>query len=1091
MTNAYSSNPFVLLLPKLKSDSDVRSGKNSGEWTTHHSNAFQNVAASLDYQAPGELKNVSSVPTMWARPLTMEMALHNSGHPIREQMVDQWQGMLAAIAFAAMHGHDLKVKLLQLEKYLSYHPFAKSLNQLLPNAGNSLYNSKEKTDSDQHPWKETYLFFWNKKPVGMTTPSTLVVPSEEGDWTGLRWWRNGTLRAPHPYLSEDEKARLWKWLEHLQMQVGSSNSGSSTAVNTIVRLLEDYKASLLAAPPEQAFAFALTEDTEFFGAPLNRGVLKGLNLPIKAPERPSSVSVVASKGKSPSRALLLIDPTIADKWGERPENIHIYKDKTLASLNLLDLRANRLGWDEAQVKCVEPSDLFLPELTFIDHTPAAFPGGLMPEETQPLTLAGERITPLIPINPILLDYLTPEYLSSHIKFRPLNGAEPQVEVILDLPLAGTREGNVSTNYRLSHIYTLKKECALDGVPVLEVWPNLRSPNWREYYAFYFDSGLGKDTFQVEFPESKDSTQFKSTYGGIYQTVRLEQFPSVIQCRNVANQIVGLILPKQPDEIFPNAGWRVGVDFGTSFTNVYIGRGTLVEPLPLETLHLKVTESPSDTRFPTLLDYFIPESFLPPEKPMPLSSVLTTLGSSPSRQPRAIFDGRIYVPSPPRFDPRSASIETDLKWSNFSSNRLFLKHLILHISAVAIRRNVNQISWSLSYPSAFSRNDRNAYARAWKALTDELSNYTGITYICSDNPESEHFRTESLAIAQYFADEEQHDLVYSTCIDMGGGTSDISIWEDNRLIHQCSVQLAGRDLLSKFLELNPSLMKQWFGVNLEDWRGLKDVGFNAKFDVLLRWESEKWLNQNRPTLSQDETFQGLIGLTAIGVAGLFYYVGTLLKALYDDGKYGRGEITPVYFGGNGSRLLHWLDDGGKFDRQSEVNELLSRMLSRGSGFEDTEVITRLSDKPKDEVACGLVLTKSRLKGFDRKFKDPIIAGENCELNGVSIAWNERLEIEEDVQTFRIPTFDRLSRFLYDFHVALKDLDIEGIRPLKTYKRSLEPSDNQKIWSGTKRALDKLLQDNHFHGDSTRIRVEPPFILCLKALLNYLSSDWAGR
>jgi len=59
-----------------------------------------------------------------------------------------------------------------------------------------------------------------------------------------------------------------------------------------------------------------------------------------------------------------------------------------------------------------------------------------------------------------------------------------------------------------------------------------------------------------------------------------------------------------------------------------------------------------------------------------------------------------------------------------------------------------------------------------------------------------FRTESLAIAQYFADKEDRNLIGSACIDLGGGTFDISIWQDNRLIHQCSIQLAGRNLSAK-------------------------------------------------------------------------------------------------------------------------------------------------------------------------------------------------------------------------------------------------------------------------------------------------------
>jgi len=522
----------------------------------------------------------------------------------------------------------------------------------------------------------------------------------------------------------------------------------------------------------------------------------------------------------------------------------------------------------------------------------------------------------------------------------------------------------------------------------------------------------------------------------------------------------------------------------------VSRAGSAELLPLNNLLFKVTEGQLETRFPALFEYFIPEEFLPTEKPLPLSSVLTTRGGVRGGQ-NAIFDGRLYVPNLVRFDPKAEWIETDLKWDNFKSNRLFLKNLILHISAIAIRQGINQIHWMLSFPSAFSRNDRNAYAKAWNDLTEELKGKTGIRYECSSDPESKYFRTESLAIAQYFADEERHDLMYSTCIDMGGGTSDISIWESNRLIHQCSIQLAGRDLLSKFLELNPKFIEQRFGRNLQEWQNLRDGAFHAKLDVLLRWQSEQWLKEVRPTLHQAEDMQGLTRLMAIGFGGLYYYVGILLRVLNEEGKYKQEKITPVYLGGNGSRLLHWLDPTGTFALHSEVNDFLSRMLACGSGFEDTGVPTRLSKKPKDEVACGLVLDVSILQGLNLKTKDPVITGENCELNGISLSWNQRLEIEEDVENFRIPTFSCLAKFLHDFHYALNATGIEGILPIKDFKRSAELSDNRKIWEGTRRELAQLLQSQNLQGNASRIRIEPPFILGLKALLNYLGREWAGR
>ena len=130
-------------------------------------------------------------------------------------------------------------------------------------------------------------------------------------------------------------------------------------------------------------------------------------------------------------------------------------------------------------------------------------------------------------------------------------------------------------------------------------------------------------------------------------------------------------------------------------------------------------------------------------------------------------------------------------------------------------------------------------------------------------------------------------------------------------------------------------------------------------------------------------------------------------------------------------------------------------------------------------------------MSRKTRDPIIAGEDCELNGVSIGWNQRLEVEEDVQSFRILSLTQLAKFLFDFHKALKDLQIESIRALKNYQRSPELADNRKLWTGVQRELEKLLLDDPIKGDFYRIQIQPPFILCLKALLNHLGKEWAGR
>jgi hypothetical protein len=208
----------VLVLPKLKSDSDVRPCAEAGKWESHPPKAFQNVASSLDYKSPGQVKSVSSIPTMWARPLSMEMALHNPAYPIRTEMIEQWRGMLAAIALAEVRRFPLTAQLPDLEQLRPKYPFARSLYELLPDPVNALYTLDGYTLKDKNPWQNVYVFLWDGKPVGMTTPSTLVVPSEEGRWETLPWWnrQEQRLQLPNNHLNTSEKALLWRWLENLR-----------------------------------------------------------------------------------------------------------------------------------------------------------------------------------------------------------------------------------------------------------------------------------------------------------------------------------------------------------------------------------------------------------------------------------------------------------------------------------------------------------------------------------------------------------------------------------------------------------------------------------------------------------------------------------------------------------------------------------------------------------------------------------------------------------------------------------------------------------------------------------------------------------
>lgn len=1101
------NNLSTFLLPKLKIGAiDIPVGR-LGEWNVYEINAFDQIASSLDVPPPNpEFKSISAIPDMWARPLMFEMALHVTTHPLQPQMTAQWQGMLAAIAFADVKGFPLQVQYLDLESKKDGSEFASSLHKLIPKGqGGQDSRLLYSLSNDKNPWQELYIFLWNNKPVGMTSPSTLVCPSEDADWQGLPWWDKDKkeLRSPIRDLNAEEKSLLASWLNNLRTVLTRERVQGSRATDPIVGLVDEFIEAL-----GNVNVVELSLNSQFFSEPINRGALKGIGFPLKArvvAASDSSISLVPSNGNNPTQPLLIFDPAIAEQWGVQSSSVLVCGNKSLQNMTKADISNLERTY---RVRIIDSEDLFLSDLHFIAQEDA-LPGCVFPLGADNLIYDDERITPLLPINPILLEFFTTTDLINNyiqVQFTP----SKEVQITLNLPLSGV---NGQTRYTKTRKYPLRAANSLLEVPVLEVWPNFiaKFPDgrkWNEYYTFYCDPDYGEDTFSVQLPNVGSETYSFRENNISYQISRTTDFPNYINCKSSDGQELGLLLIKPPLTIQPNVNdpWVVGVDFGTSFTNIYSRKendaSNSASLLSLESLHLQVTDSAIAVRTRTLPESFIPEIFIPEEKPLPLSSVLTTKNRQQSNDQhvRPIFDGRIYASiDTSSFKPESQTfVKTNLKWGTDNTfSGLFLRHLALHISAIAVKNGATSIKWSISYPSAFSKGDRRRYVQSWKDLlginvANGLSQVTGITHEApTDIEDMTRFRTESLAIAQYFVDKENLDLVYTTCIDIGGGTSDISIWQANKLLHQCSVQLAGRDIFSQIIFKNPQILddfKKYQGKSEKFTDDNKDENsFISKLDLLMRRDGDAWVSYSR-SKEDDPQFAGLRRVSTIGIAGLYYYVGIILRVLHDEGSTDYPEITPVYVGGNGSRLIHWLAEGGSFDRTSELNQLLKRMLHSGSRLREANHDTHLSASPKQEAACGLIVSGNQLQGLNNPRQDLLVAGENCEINGTSFNWNERLRFPRNVEQIRIsPKLEQLKAFLDAYHLAIDDLDLEEMRPLSKYGSDSNYTEN--LWSQTSRKLTATIL--RIRGNSDDIREEPPFILGLKALLDVLGAEWQSQ
>ncbi|MFM7193136.1 MAG: hypothetical protein ACKOX2_20330, partial [Microcystaceae cyanobacterium] len=470
-------------------------------------------------------------------------------------------------------------------------------------------------------------------------------------------------------------------------------------------------------------------------------------------------------------------------------------------------------------------------------------------------------------------------LEKNVQLEACNTSEgPGIRVTLTLKLSGFEQQPVM--YSAYKEFPLKAENKISGAfPTLALWPNVPPGKWREYFVFIeVSEGLGRLAFNIEQPTDGATQETRQSGQEKYRYWKCDRHPEILSAMDQNSRFLGLLpLSIPPVQVGSAATWTVGVDFGTSFTNIYVRKGN-GEPsrFNLQSNLLRITKGLETEEAVTYREFFIPDVFLPEGQNPPLSTILTIRGGQEldGKVLDIISHARTYVPRLDRFNFEQDHIKTNIKWQEIQYQQPFLSQLLRLIAAQAAREGVSTIEWSYSYPSAFSLNDEERYDVVWQKLLAELSQVSGQTH----RPTSEQaLRTESIAFAQFFGDILGKDLVHTTCVDIGGGTSDISLWQNNDLIHQASVPYAGRDIFHQILKPNLAFMGEIFGLSSEDAESLKKqlnvrTNFNSAFDTYLRGNADQILTNGYVMNADKPRSREFRSLVAFSIGGLYHYLG---------------------------------------------------------------------------------------------------------------------------------------------------------------------------------------------------------------------------
>ncbi len=1076
----HSNSHFHPLLPKTTQD--FSGGNAPGQWHIEGVSLFNRIGNSLDFES-GTYNEINSIPSPWSKALQFISAMRNEKYPSRRWLMDQYRGILAAIALSENLNLGLKAVRVDLQTYQN-NEFGRCLWKLKPSEE---YNVLSVSPPDG-PWLQLFLLELEGNAIGFTSPATLMVPIgylKPDIERRIPWAKNGFFTDPiNNGLNPTHKSLLASWLQNLHGEL-LKNPINRTLAGEVAAELDKFRQALGIT---QLAIFEPSDNPAPFGEPLAPAPLDALK-PAKMVKQDSNVRVLYSTGLTPRKQLYLIDPIkLPALMGRDAGEINVIDSSSLAHLppNL---------FQRSDALFVNPADLFAENL-FYSKTKGMLPGTWLDRK-----LNLDNLSILLPLNPILKDYFNSQDLDSNISLNACNTPEgPGIRITLTLKVSGFNQQPVQ--YSAYKEFPLKAENELtQAFPTLALWPNVPPSQWREYFVFIeVSEGFGGLAFNIEQPTDRATQETRQSGQEKYRYWKCDRHPEILSVMDKNARFLGLLPLNIPQVQVGNAAtWTVGVDFGTSFTNIYVRKGK-AQPtrFNLQSNLLRITKGLETEEAITYREFFIPDIFLPEGKNPPLSTILTTRGGQEleSQVPEVISHARIYVPRLDRLDFNEDYIKTNIKWQQIQYQQPFLSQLLRLIAAQAAKEGVTTIEWAYSYPSAFSLNDEERYEVVWQKLLTELGQISGQTH----RPTTEQaLRTESIAFAQFFGDILGKDLVHTTCVDIGGGTSDISIWQKNQLIHQVSVPYAGRDIFHQILKPNLAFIGEIFlgsdGELLgQSFENLATNSFNASLDNYLRNFGDQVLTNGYVMNADKQRSREFRTLVAFAIGGLYHYLGLVQNYLnhQEEMFQNQGRCTSILVGGNGSRFLHWLTTSGRYSERSEVNALLQGIVSRASGLAPHPDFMSLSPQPKDEACGGLVVLPSedKLQGWQGKRKNAPFLGESCLVNGQIFNADQRLEISKDfenIEDFQITSFQELERYLASFNAIISEADIQQIPQLRHFDQGGLLTLTEHLRTRLQTSVTKICLRKK--GSARSFEREPAFLITLRCFVGLLAQEWS--
>jgi len=1125
-------------LPKFRDNAPFPRPDRPSEWVEQRG-SLKRLGQSLkvdDDPFADRDEAIRAIPDPWAQARTFAEALIDEEHSMHREFVAQWRGLIALVGlrrlFAADYSLDSRPASLE-----GNHLFNRVLTRLSPRIaiGNAL-----------DLWSRPAIVYVTSAggkplPVAMMNPACLISPGRLAQRVCIPniAWAEGGLHDPLSLpedraLSPASLVALMTYVEHLRSKLGGLPP--SAAGDAIRQRLQDFideiddriGVSRLAATVGQGF------DPEL--DPLYQSLWSAVDL--VAVENPAATSQcrLALKSRSAPGALkgiILVDESLGKAPGASGREMLVWGARTLS-----ELVASKAKFDEVKREAaglgyllITADDLFAPRAVRLRNNPK-IPG-------HPLSLKDM----LLPIRPIAL--LLDGNLPSLIEADSDSGrCSVQLKVKLE------REGEVGAasvshnlirHYRVGSI-AANAEMVSDANWIFfnaTVWPNFKTSAWSTYFArlyYQIDSeqvrprrALSRRIIECALQTASEPGEavlmLSRINGGFgpepgaswYRQSELatDQARDILQVSDREFEAIfytdydidrgeseaGCVwLDIKTTETQP-AEAQVAMDFGTTNTVACFKdkkpiqfQQRLVHPISFD-------DGTTVNKQRELYRWQFAD-FLPPDKrEMPTPTVAIKRKGENQAADISAFRNVVYFSPVAAYGENGAKAELDkyreffsramfnLKWSDEPTHQQaasdFLEQLMIMIAAEAVARNIDpqHLVWRFSLPDSMPDKMRRKFHQHLTELTAKIS----------PRGQLDGLYSEGMAAAKYMLAGNSGAKVtpgtINAILDIGGGTTDITMWAQNEPLWRGSFRLAGQAFFTQTIINNPQILR---AIGLSDWADLLDPPEEAIHVVGYQGISEKDVPHLAELLFSGaglaralddhwslklnlKTGATLRASALVFIGGIAYYLGQVARQLVEEGVIDADQLSGPCFAlcGRGAGLFSRIHGKLPPNGHSDVTSALT-LFSHAAGAADTPR-PRLFIEPESklEVVRGMVTDNLGIEARVDERKEPrsshLPAGIDLSFrDGRQMAAGDTVESPIDrarVQTVDIGTLeDMLEKLEQEAELAvdLRKGDSEGAYDM--------------IRSEVGKHVDEACDD-----EGRTAMAEPPFITALRELI----------